>query len=84
MSTTSTAYSWFWYIRKKGKNWVLGLVNEDGDAPTTADLDIEYWYNEIPDEVKAPVQLVLGLTQPDENQNRKRLERDRHHVSDAL
>jgi hypothetical protein len=51
MSTLSTSQSWFWYIRKRGKNWVLGLVDGDGEPPSTADLDIEYWYDEVPDEI---------------------------------
>lgn len=50
MATTNTSTSWYWYIRKKGKNWVLGLIDENGTAPASA-LDIVYWYDEIPDEV---------------------------------
>lgn len=51
MSTTNTAHSWFWYVRKKGKNHQLGLVDESGAAISTASLNIEYWFDEIPDEV---------------------------------
>ncbi len=51
MATTNTQHTYLWYIRKKGKNHVLGLIDEDGSAISTASLNIEYWYDEIPDEV---------------------------------
>jgi hypothetical protein len=50
MSTTSTDYSWFWYVRKKGARHYLGIVDENGDAPTSA-LTIEIWYDEFADEL---------------------------------
>ena len=53
MSTTNTSHSWFWYIRKKGKNHVFGVVDESGVALSTAGLNLEYWYDEIPDEVSS-------------------------------
>lgn len=53
MSTTNTDNSWYWYVRKKGRNWVLGLVDDTGVATATADLDIEYWYDETPDEISS-------------------------------
>ena len=40
MSTTSTTYDWYWYIRKKGRQMWLGLVDENGDAPSSV-LEIE-------------------------------------------
>src|SRR3990172_2508987 len=51
MATENTSTGWYWYVRKSGKNWVIGLIDENGDPPDTADLDIEYWYDEIPDEI---------------------------------
>jgi len=50
MSTTNTTNSWYWYVRKKGRNWFLGLIDGLGVA-TMSTLDIEYWYDEIPDEI---------------------------------
>ena len=52
MSTTNTDYSWYWYIRKKGRKYYLGLYNDQGDAPASA-LTIGVYYDEIPDEVDA-------------------------------
>jgi hypothetical protein len=51
VSTTSTDYDYYWYIRKKGTRYYLGLVNENGDAIATASLDIDIYYDEIPDEL---------------------------------
>jgi hypothetical protein len=50
MATTNTTKSWHYYIRKKGKNWVIGLVDDAGAATTSA-LALEVWYDEIPDEI---------------------------------
>lgn len=52
MATTNTTKSWLWYIRQKGKNSVLGIVDENGAASTSA-LTVEYWYQEIPDEIES-------------------------------
>lgn len=67
MSTTNTDYSWYWYLRKKGTRYYLGLVNQEGDAPASA-YDIEIYYDQIPDELDdnddlmpIPVQFELGL-----------------------
>lgn len=69
MSTSSTKFTWKWYIRKKGKNYVLGLVDNEGDAPASA-LTVEVWYDEIPDEVTSdddalpiPTQFEHAFTQ---------------------
>jgi len=68
MSTTSTEYTWFWYIRKKDTRYYIGLVNEYGDAPTTGGYDLDIYYDEIPDDLDAqsdtfpiPVQFELGI-----------------------
>lgn len=50
MATTNTDKGWLWYVRKLGKNYVLGIVDDTGTAPTSA-LDIEYWFDELPDEI---------------------------------
>lgn len=67
MATTNTEFKWLWYIRKKGRRYYLGLVNENGDAPTTA-YDIDIYYDEIPDEVLTdddtfpiPAQFEMGI-----------------------
>lgn len=68
MSTTNTDNTWYWYIRKKDKNYYLGLIDNNGDAPDTADLDIEIWYDKLPADVDAdgdsleiPIQFELGF-----------------------
>lgn len=48
MANTSPFY---WYIRKKGTNGYIGIVDAVGAAPTTADLNIDIWYDKIPDEI---------------------------------
>ena len=50
MATTNTDYAWFWYIRKKGDRYYLGLIDENGDDATAA-YDIVIHYDEIPDEL---------------------------------
>lgn len=50
MATTSTTSTWYWYIRKLGKNWVVGLV-DSGGAATTSVLTVDFWSNGIPDEL---------------------------------
>ena len=51
MATTNTDYNYYYYIRKKGRNWYLGLVDNAGAAIATADLDIEIWYESLPAEI---------------------------------
>lgn len=51
MSTTNTTGKWYWYIRKKGRRFYLGIFDNDGDAPATAGLDIDVYYTELSDEV---------------------------------
>lgn len=67
MATTNTEFKWLWYIRKKGRRYYLGLVNENGDAPSAA-YDIDIYYDEIPDEFTSgddtfpiPVQFEMGI-----------------------
>jgi len=67
MSTTNTEYSWYYYIRKKGTRYYLGLVNENGDEVSGA-YDIDIYYDEIPDDIDEqddtfpiPVQFELGF-----------------------
>ena len=50
MATTNTDFSFFWYVRKKGNRYYLGLVDENGDAPAGA-YDIDIYYDEIPDDL---------------------------------
>lgn len=50
MATTNTSSKWHWYVRGKGANRYLGIVDDEGAAPTTA-LDIDIWYNSVPDEI---------------------------------
>jgi hypothetical protein len=68
MSTTNTDYSYYWYIRKKGKNYYLGVVDDNGDAIGTADLDIQIFYDEFHDEISStqdtldiPIQFELAF-----------------------
>jgi hypothetical protein len=65
--TTNTDYDWFFYIRKKGRRYYLGLVDQNGDAPTSA-YDIDIYYDEISDEVLTdddvfpiPAQFEMGI-----------------------
>lgn len=51
MATTNTSYNYFWYIRKKGRNWYLGLIDNEGAAIATADLDIDIYYDALPAEI---------------------------------
>ncbi len=51
MATDSTTKTFMWYIRNKGKNSVLGIIDSDGAVNATAGLNIEYWYTEIPDDI---------------------------------
>ena len=50
MSTTNTDYSWYYYLRNKGKRLWLGLMNEDGDAPTSA-LEIKIYADKLSTEI---------------------------------
>jgi len=67
MPTTNTDYTWYYYIRKKGNRYYLGLVNESGDAPDSA-YDIDIYYDEFPDDLDdqddtfpIPQQFELGF-----------------------
>ena len=68
MTTTNTSFSYFWYIRKKGTRYYLGIVDNNGDAIATGSLDIDLYYDEIPDDLSSqdatmpiPVQFELGF-----------------------
>jgi len=52
MATTNTDYNYYYYIRKRGRNWYLGVIDNEGDAIATASLDIEIWYDALPDELE--------------------------------
>jgi len=67
MATTNTDYDFFFYIRKKGRRYYLGLVDQNGDAPTSA-YTIDIYYDEISDEVLTdddvfpiPAQFEMGI-----------------------
>lgn len=51
MSTTNTDYDWYWYTIQKGRRLWLGLVTEDGAAPSSA-LTIEMRVEKFPAEVE--------------------------------
>lgn len=51
MSTTNTSFKWYWYVRNVGNRGYLGIIDENGDAPSTASLDIDVWHKEFPDEI---------------------------------
>lgn len=53
MATTNTTTLWHWYIRLRGGRFLLGLVDENGAAPTTAGLDITVFYQSWPDEISS-------------------------------
>lgn len=68
MSTTNTTSNWFWYIRHKGARGYIGLIDQDGEAPDTAALDITIWYNNFPDSITSdndtigiPEEFVFGF-----------------------
>jgi len=50
MSTTNTDHTYYWYIRKVGRRYVIGLVNENGEAPDGA-YTLEIMYDRFYDEV---------------------------------
>ena len=52
MATTNTAFSWYWYIRKKGKRYYLGIVNNNGSAPASA-LTAQIFVDNIPSEISS-------------------------------
>ena len=56
--------TWYYYIRMKGKNWRIGIVNRDGEAIDAAGLNIEVWHTAIPTEI---VTLDDELPIPDEH-----------------
>lgn len=65
--STNTEFTWYWYIRNKGRRKYLGLVNRAGDDPSGA-YTIEIYYYEVPDEVTAdddtipiPQQYEMGI-----------------------
>jgi len=51
MATTNTDYNYYYYIRKKGRNWVLGIIDNEGDDIGTSNLTIDIRYDAIPTEV---------------------------------
>jgi len=69
MSTTNTTNAnWFWYQRRKGARGYIGIVDQDGAAPTTANLDITIWYNNFPDTIESdndtigiPEEFIFGF-----------------------
>jgi len=56
MATTNTAFTWFWYIRKKGTRYYLGLVDDNGDDPAGA-YTIDLYYDEVADDVTTQADL---------------------------
>lgn len=42
---------WYYYLRRKGINWKIGLVDQDGAAIDSGSLTLKLWYEEIPDEI---------------------------------
>lgn len=50
MGTTHTDVSWYWYVRKRGRRYYLGLIDQNGDVPDGA-YDIVIRCDEIPDEI---------------------------------
>jgi len=50
MSTTNTDYAWYYYVKKKGARYYIGLVDENGAAATAA-YDIDLYFDELPDDV---------------------------------
>lgn len=50
MSTTNTDSSWYFYIRKKEERYYVGIVDQNGAAPTGA-YDIDLYFDEAPDDL---------------------------------
>lgn len=98
MSTQNTDYSWYWYVRKKGRKYYLGLINNDGDDASGA-YDIDIYYDEIPDEYTSddetfniPVQYEKGVIKSvaaeimvgDENPNWNKIARFNQEYEEAI
>ena len=39
---------WYYYIRTKGVDWIIGLVDRNGKAIGQASIDLKIFYDEIP------------------------------------
>ena len=52
MSTINTEANWHYYIRRRGRNGYIGLVDDSGDPPDSSH-NIDIFYVEIPDEVSS-------------------------------
>lgn len=50
-STTNNS-PWYFYIRRVGRNWKIGLVDKDGDAHTSDGIEIKLYYESLPDEIE--------------------------------
>ena len=67
MSTTNTDSEWYWYIRRRGKKYYIGLVDANGDAPsTTYDIEIKFdrFFDEATDDdtvLDVPIQFEPGV-----------------------
>lgn len=46
-----TTITWHWYIENRGVRGYLGIVDDNGNAPTTAGLDVEIHYSSFPDQI---------------------------------
>lgn len=58
-STTTTNNSpWYFYVRRVGPNWKLGIVDKDGDPHTTADIEIKIYYEKLANEIESDNDLI--------------------------
>lgn len=56
----TTSENWYYYVRLKGRNFYLGIVDTTGTAPATAGLDIDVFYSQFPNEIESDND-IIGL-----------------------
>lgn len=55
-----TTVTWHWYIERRGLYGFIGIVDDHGNAPTTAGISVDIYYSGFPDAIQSD-QDTIGI-----------------------